>query len=87
MRRVLAGLGAGAVLGLGVLAAPAQAAEPARASVPVAAVQAAGNMVFYDDFWTRAECEKVGSDGVARGMWRLHDCQESFWDWDLYVGY
>ncbi|MGP3921943.1 MULTISPECIES: hypothetical protein [unclassified Streptomyces] len=44
-------------------------------------------MEFYDDFWTREECEKVGSDGVAQGMWRIYDCQESWWDWDLYVGY
>lgn len=73
IRRLLAGAGVGAVLGLGVLAAPS--------------AQAAGNMEFYDDFWTKQECEDVGSDGVEKGMWRIYDCQESWFDWDLYVGY
>ncbi|MFF9573472.1 hypothetical protein [Streptomyces sp. NPDC014685] len=77
IHRVLAGLGVSAVLGLGILATPAQAAEPAQAS--------AQGMVFYDDFWTKAECEKVGRQGQAQGMWRLYTCQESLWDWDLYI--
>lgn len=86
IRKVLAATALGAALVAGV-AVPAQAAAPAPAARAVSATTAMGEMVFYDDFWTHSECQRVGRAGQKAKMWRLYSCQESFWDWDLYVAY
>jgi hypothetical protein len=41
-------------------------------------------MKFYDDYWTKAECERVASWGKANRGWTITVCQESLLDWDLY---
>ncbi|MFE7558362.1 hypothetical protein [Kitasatospora sp. NPDC057500] len=85
IRKLLAGVTLGSALLVGGLAVPAQATA---APVPQAgSVAVMGEMVFYDDFWTHAECQKVGRDGQKAKMWKVYSCQESLWDWDLYVGY
>lgn len=43
-----------------------------------------GHMKFYDDYWTLAECRKVGEQGRAQGKWSFYTCQYSGWDYDLY---
>ncbi|MCX4971081.1 hypothetical protein OHA98_41455 [Streptomyces sp. NBC_00654] len=86
IRKLVAGVTLGSALLVGAVAAPAQAAPaPATQAVPTAGVM--GEMVFYDDFWTQSECRQVGRDGQTARMWKVYSCQESLWDWDLYVGY
>ncbi|WP_331763828.1 hypothetical protein OH738_40590 (plasmid) [Streptomyces hirsutus] len=86
IRKLLASVTLGSALLVGGLAVPAQAA-PAPATQAVSAATVMGEMVFYDDYWTHSECQRVGRDGQKAKMWKIYSCQESIWDWDLYVGY
>ncbi|MDX3538471.1 hypothetical protein PV721_29820 [Streptomyces sp. MB09-01] len=98
MRNVLGSVGLTAALALGITLTPAAAAAPAATppaaspavASPVSASQqfgTLGNMEFYDDFWTFAECDRFGRSGMSKGKWWDYDCQESWLDWDLYVAY
>ncbi|WP_069887270.1 hypothetical protein [Streptomyces luteocolor] len=69
-RKILAGLALGTTLGLGLMAAPAQAAP---ATAPVASADAEGTVAargaqatrhFYSSHWTRSDC-------IARGNYWL----------------
>ena len=76
-----------AVAGITLSTSPASAAgdaQPSNAQSSNSRVGTTG-MEFYDDFWTKDECTTVGDWGLDHGKWTVYDCQESLWDWDLYV--
>ena len=72
-----------AAAGLTLTAAPAYAADAVQqpSTTPIHT----SGMTFYDDFWTLSECRTVGEWGLDHDKWTVYDCQESPWDWDLYV--
>ncbi|MEV5977897.1 hypothetical protein [Streptomyces sp. NPDC052114] len=72
-----------------VLAGAVMVAVPLTAASASAAVNRppqVQELTFYDDYWSQNECESVGRAGVDKGMWKVYECRESAWDWDLYVG-
>ncbi|WP_405064368.1 hypothetical protein OG474_22690 [Kribbella sp. NBC_01505] len=73
----------GIALGAVAFTAPAASAVGSVASGPVV-VQ---GMSFYDDFNSLEECLAVGRAGLNADKWWTFDCQESTFDWDLYVAW
>jgi hypothetical protein len=83
IRKVIAGLALGATAGLGLMAAPAQAA-PATSPVASASTKsvlddrsAQATKHFYSSHWTRAECQNRGWYWVS-----LHPT----WTWECDPG-
>jgi len=75
---------AASVLATGALFVSGAGAANAATPAPSPQVKTNG-MTFYDDFWTLDGCKTAGEWGLDEGKWTLYDCQESPWDWDLYV--
>ncbi|MFE0106975.1 hypothetical protein [Streptomyces sp. NPDC059009] len=85
-RKTLARI-AGVVAGAAMVAVPltATSASAAPSGSTGSGHSKVQGMTFYDDYWTLNECKTVGDWGLSHGKWTVYDCQESPWDFDLYV--
>ncbi|MFI1867288.1 hypothetical protein [Streptomyces jumonjinensis] len=72
----------GAVLALGALTVPAQAAAPVSADT-----QTAQQREFYDDYWNKGDCIDTGNWLVRTGQYGHFVCEEDWLsgDWNLWV--
>ncbi|MEV0318794.1 hypothetical protein ACIBKX_20180 [Streptomyces sp. NPDC050658] len=82
---------AGVVAGAAMVAVPittttasAAPSPEASASTSVRTQAEAKGMKFYDDYWTKKSCVKVGKWGLKKGKWTIYTCSWEGWDWNLY---
>ncbi len=84
LRKIIAMMGL-AVAAVGSMALPASAAPASASPSGAVTAEAALGWEFYDDYWSLQECLNRGDLGLIHGEWVEYICEESAWDWDLYV--